>query len=212
MTQPIFRLFKLGLDLNYQDDYDKVGYTNLTTSIQQESGTLAMFVNHVSGHKEQQVVVEVYADETAYQEHVAADHFKAFAAVASQALISREVISLDAQILLQKPQALRVTKGNKLSVRLAHVVVRDNQAFSDIVLSEMKTSMAVEDGVLLMYAGRDKEQPDHWYFYEIYADQAAYDSHCQSKHFKDYIAGTADLVREKSLQVLIGDILVTKGD
>ena len=134
MTQPIFRLFKLGLDLNYQDDYDKVGYTNLTTSIQQESGTLAMFVNHVSGHKEQQVVVEVYTDETAYQEHVAADHFKAFAAVASQALISREVISLDAQILLQKPQALRVTKGNKLSVRLAHVVVRDNQAFSDIVL------------------------------------------------------------------------------
>lgn len=160
MTQPIFRLFKLGLDLNYQDDYDKVGYTNLTTSIQQESGTLAMFVNHVSGHKEQQVVVEVYTDETAYQEHVTADHFKAFAAVASQALISREVISLDAQILLQKPQALRVTKGNKLSVRLAHVVVRDNQAFSDIVLPEMKTSMAVEDGVLLMYAGRDKEQPD----------------------------------------------------
>ena len=160
MTQPIFRFFKLGLDLNYQDDYDKVGYTNLTTSIQQESGTLAMFVNHVSGHKEQQVVVEVYTDETAYQEHVTADHFKAFAAVASQALISREVISLDAQILLQKPQALRVTKGNKLSVRLAHVVVRDNQAFSDIVLPEMKTSMAVEDGVLLMYAGRDKEQPD----------------------------------------------------
>lgn len=160
MTQPIFRLFKLGLDLNYQNDYDKVGYTNLTTSIQQESGTLAMFVNHVSGHKEQQVVVEVYTDETAYQEHVTADHFKAFAAVASQALISREVISLDAQILLQKPQALRVTKGNKLSVRLAHVVVRDNQAFSDIVLPEMKTSMAVEDGVLLMYAGRDKEQPD----------------------------------------------------
>ena len=160
MTQPIFRLFKLGLDLNYQNDYDKVGYTNLTTSIQQESGTLAMFVNHVSGNKEQQVVVEVYTDETAYQEHVTADHFKAFAAVASQALISREVISLDAQILLQKPQALRVTKGNKLSVRLAHVVVRDNQAFSDIVLPEMKTSMAVEDGVLLMYAGRDKEQPD----------------------------------------------------
>ena len=160
MTQPIFRFFKLGLDLNYQDDYDKVGYTNLTTSIQQESGTLAMFVNHVSGNKEQQVVVEVYTDETAYQEHVTADHFKAFAAVASQALISREVISLDAQILLQKPQALRVTKGNKLSVRLAHVVVRDNQAFSDIVLPEMKTSMAVEDGVLLMYAGRDKEQPD----------------------------------------------------
>ncbi|WP_422803958.1 putative quinol monooxygenase [Streptococcus sp. FT1-106] len=46
----------------------------------------------------------------------------------------------------------------------------------------------------------------------MYADQAAYDSHCQTKHFKDYIAGTADLVREKSLQVLIGDILVTKGD
>ena len=116
MTQPIFRLFKLGLDLNYQDDYDKVGYTNLTTSIQQESGTLAMFVNHVSGHKEQQVVVEVYTDETAYQEHVAADHFKAFAAVASQALISREVISLDAQILLHAqngdPNVYDLTLGN----------------------------------------------------------------------------------------------------
>ncbi len=212
MTQPIFRLFKLGLDLNYQNDYDKVGYTNLTTSIQQESGTLAMFVNHVSGHKEQQVVVEVYTDETAYQEHVTADHFKAFAAVASQALISREVISLDAQILLQKPQALRVTKGNKLSVRLAHVVVRDNQAFSDIVLPEMKTSMAVEDGVLLMYAGRDKEQPDIGIFTRFTLTKQPMTAIVRPNISKDYIAGTADLVREKSLQVLIGDILVTKGD
>ncbi|MGT2801559.1 putative quinol monooxygenase [Streptococcus henryi] len=210
MTKPIFRIFKLGMDLAYEADYDQVGYDNLTKSIDMEAGTMAMFANHLQGDKSQQVVVEVYKDEAAYQEHIASAHFKAFAGLAGKALTSREVISLEAKALYKKAPAIKVTEANDLAIRLAHVQVKDSQAFADIVLPEMKTSIDLEEGVLLMFAGQDVSQPDHWYFYEIYANQAAYDSHCLTAHFKDYISRSADLVLEKELQQLSGDILVSK--
>ncbi|MFC3932531.1 putative quinol monooxygenase [Streptococcus dentapri] len=212
MTQPIFRLFKLSLNLAYEADYEKVGFTNLTRSVAGESGTLAMFSNHVAGDKTQQVVLELYVDETSYQAHVTSEHFKAFANLAGKALTNREIINLEPQTLLKKAGSLRVVEKNDLFIRLAHVLVSDSQSFADIVLPEMKNSMAVEDGVLLMFAGTDINIPCSWYFYEIYANQAAYDSHCQTEHFKDYIARTIDLVVEKNLKVLTGDVLVSKAD
>lgn len=210
MTE-IFRLFRLGLDLSYETDFNQIGYNNFTQSMELEPGTLAMYGSHVPGDKSQQVVLERYASDEAYQQHVASPHFKAFAGLAQKAITSREVVTLAPEIFLQKPTALRVLEPNDFSVRLATVTVSDSQAFADIVLPEMKASMDKEAGVLVMYAGTDVDNPDTWYFFEVYKDEAAYETHRETPHFKDYIDRSAAFVLDKSLQTLTADMLVNRG-
>ena len=212
MKTPIFRIFQLALDVAREEEYTVAGKHNLLTSIDTEAGTKAMFVNHVQGDKSQQIVVEVYADEEAYEIHHASEHFQAFAKTASQVILDRKVIELDSQILLQKPAALKVTAENELCIRLVPVRVSDSDIFREIVFPEMKQSMAEEEGVLLMFAGTDKKHSDSWYFYEIYQNQDAYHNHCQKAYFQTYLAKTKNIVLEKDFFDLVGDILVTKGE
>lgn len=210
MTE-IFRLFRLGLDLDYKEEYKQIGYTNFTQSMALEPGTLAMYGSHLSEDYSQQIVVECYDNEEAYQKHIQSSHFKTFVGLAQKALTSREVVTLVPQILLQKPTALRIFDDKQLAVRLATVTVSDSKAFSEIVLPEMQTSMEKEDGVLVMYAGTDVDNPDTWYFFEVYQNETAYEQHRETPHFKDYIERSAKLVLDKHLQTLRGDMLVNRG-
>lgn len=210
MTE-IFRLFRLGLDLDYEEEYKQIGYTNFTQSMAHEPGTLAMYGSHLPEDFSQQVVVERYASEEAYQEHVQSLHFKAFVDLAQKALTSREVVTLVPQLLLQKTTTLRIFDDDQLAVRLATVRVSDSKAFSEIVLPEMQTSMEKEEGVLVMYASTDVDNPDTWYFFEVYQNEAAYEQHIETPQFKDYIERSAKLVLDKQLQTLHGDMLVNRG-
>ncbi len=44
--------------------------------------------------------------------------------------------------------------------------------------------------------------PDRYHFFEIYTDQDALTRHRESAHFKDYVAATADMVQERTVQGL----------
>lgn len=48
-----------------------------------------------------------------------------------------------------------------------------------------------EPGVLLYQAHRDPENPNVFFFYEQYADEAAYQAHVESDHFKELGFGEA---------------------
>ncbi len=48
-----------------------------------------------------------------------------------------------------------------------------------------------EPGVLLYQAHRDPENPQVFFFYEQYADKAAYEAHVESDHFKQHGFGDA---------------------
>ncbi|MFC5631190.1 MULTISPECIES: putative quinol monooxygenase [Streptococcus] len=209
MTE-IFRLFHLGLNLDYEEEYKQIGYTNFTQSMALEPGTLAMYGCHLPEDYSQQIVVERYANEEAYQKHIQSSHFKTFVSLAQKALTSRKVVTLVPQLLLQKTTALQIFDDDQLAVRLATVTVSDNNAFSEIVLPEMQTSMEKEEGVLVMYAGIDVDNPGIWYFFEVYQNEAAYEQHRETPHFKDYIERSAKLVLDKQLQTLHGDMLVNR--
>lgn len=210
MTE-IFRLFRLGLNLDYEAEYQQIGYTNFTQSMALEPGTLAMYGNHIPEDVSQQIVVECYASEAAYQEHIQSPHFKAFVDLAQKALTSREVVTLTPKLLLQKPMPIQIFGDEALAVRLAMLTVSDSQAFAEIVLPEMQISIEKEEGVLIMYAGTDVDNPDTWYFFEVYQNEAAYEQHRETPHFKDYIKRSASLVIDKTLQNLTGDMLVNRG-
>src|SRR4051812_38279875 len=64
------------------------------------------------------------------------------------------------------------------------------QAYTAALKEEIATSIRVEPGVLTLYAVSVKDHPTQIRIFETYADQAAYEAHLQSSHFKKYKSET----------------------
>ena len=72
-------------------------------------------------------------------------------------------------------------------------------AYKAAVKEEMETSVRVEPGVLAIYAVAEKESPTRLRFFEMYADEAAYNSHRESAHFKKYVEVTRNMIKSRKL-------------
>ena len=209
----ITRLFRLERDLAKRELFDEVGENNLTKSIKREPGTLAMYATHVPDAPETCYVFEVYADDDAYQTHVAAPHFQAFVQMSGGVLTGREVIQLTPQLLVEKPESLCVTGANEIEPHLVYVDIEpgSEDVFRAAIEANMRTAVAEEPGVLVMYAATRVDNPQCWVFWEVYASAEAYAAHRETAHFKAYIDATDAIVTGKEFFVLKADTLVSKG-
>lgn len=93
-------------------------------------------------------------------------------------------------------------------VRLSRIVVDPAQldSYNAYLKEEIEASMRLEPGVLTLYAVADKEQPNHITILEIYANEAAYQSHIATPHFQKYKQGTLDMVQK--LELIDADALI----
>lgn len=87
-------------------------------------------------------------------------------------------------------------------VRIAEIEIDPGQvpAYREALKEEIAASIRAEPGVLKLYAVSVKDQPNQIRILEVYRDQAAYESHLQTPHFKKYKAETQGMV--KSLKLL----------
>ena len=209
----ITRLFKLERDMSQEQYYNEVGANNLTTSIEVEPGTLAMYATHDPDDPKTCYVFEVYADDDAYNTHVSSPHFKAFGEMAGKVLTGRSVYQLVPQLLVEKPERLLVNEPSAIEPHLVFVDVKPGgeEAFLAAITANMRTAVEVEPGVLVMYAATMADQSSRWVFWEVYASAEAYAAHREAQHFKDYIAATDALVADKEFHVLTPDTLASKG-
>ena len=209
----ITRLFRLERDMAQEQRYNQVGEHNLTTSIKVEPGTLAMYGTHDPEDPAVCYVFEVYADEDAYQVHVASNHFQAFAQAAGEMLTGRAVYQLVPRLMLEKPEPLFVDGPNAIEPHLVYVDIKPEgeEAFLAAITANMRTAIEQEPGVLVMYAAQLADQPTRWVFWEVYASGEAYAAHRETQHFKDYLAATEDIVVGKEFHVLTADTLVNQG-
>ncbi|AXQ78847.1 antibiotic biosynthesis monooxygenase [Streptococcus chenjunshii] len=210
---PLMRIFKLKVASDKLTEFSEIGQHNLTTSIAKEPGTLAMYSTSSPDEPSTFYIAEIYENTEAYEKHVASEHFQSFASFAAEHLTDRLVYQLHPQWLKEKAEAISAQGKDSLTVKLAEVDVKteSNQAFRDIVVKEMAAAMEKETGVLAMYAATLADNPASWRFFEIYADNAAYEKHRQTQHFKTYIEQTAEMVQTKKLLTLTADILVNQG-
>ena len=81
--------------------------------------------------------------------------------------------------------------GGKLLV-VARWEAKDGQAdkVADI-LSRFLPEAQREPGAKLFLISRAKDNPAQFLFYELFADEDAFEAHQESAHFKTYIAGQA---------------------
>ena len=86
-------------------------------------------------------------------------------------------------------------------VRMAKIQVDSAQLneYKAMLTEEIETAVRVEPGVLTLYAVYEKDRPTHVTIFEIYADEAAYEEHLKTAHFKKYKNGTQDMVKALDL-------------
>lgn len=86
-------------------------------------------------------------------------------------------------------------------VNMAEIVVKPEcrEAFLASVREEMRESLRVEPGVVALYMVADKNDENRLLFFEIYADDEAYQKHRDTPHFKKYIETTKDMAVSKEV-------------
>ncbi|MBR7927091.1 antibiotic biosynthesis monooxygenase [Aerococcaceae bacterium zg-ZUI334] len=213
MSKPVVHLFHLGVDEKNHDSFYQVGVKNFQTSYEEEAGTLAMYASSLRENPLEYKVFEVYTDEVAYQKHRNSPHFQAYVEQVGFQLTKREVYEVEALFLEEKlPSGVWLGAENHF-LKFAQVQVEagSEEAFERSVLLNMQTSIKEEAGVLAMYAVKDRQQPNRYYFYEVYASAKAYEDHRLCPHFKRYLSETQDLVEEKILLDLENSIAISKG-
>ena len=213
MSKPVVHLFHLGIDEKNRDTFYQVGVENFRNSYEEEGGTLAMYASSLRENPLEYKVFEVYADETAYQAHLNSPHFQAYVEQVGYQLTKREVFEVEALFLEEKLPSDVWLGVEHHFLKFAQIQVKEGcqETFERSVLLNMRTSLKEEKGVLAMYAVKDCQQPNHYYFYEVYASAKAYEDHRLRPHFQRYISETQDMVDEKILLDLENSIAISKG-
>lgn len=86
-------------------------------------------------------------------------------------------------------------------VRLSKIRVEEEDlaTYNTFLKEEIATSLALEPGVLTLYAVAEKEDPTRITIVEIYANESAYKNHIKTPHFRKYKEGTSKMVKELEL-------------
>lgn len=86
-------------------------------------------------------------------------------------------------------------------VRIAELRIAPEhlEAYTRAVRKEIEISVRTEPGVLAIYSVAEKADPTSLRFFEIYADEAAYQSHLASPHFREYFETTKNMITARKL-------------
>lgn len=193
-AEPKVGLFALKTTPEHLNELTALGMDNLSNSQKLENGTLAMFFTSAKSEPEKIYVLEIYADEAAYERHASSEHFKRFLNGSANLLTSKH--KFDAKIKFLGQKKLSEAALNSAHMRLAKITVRaeDNAKFEEILTKEMKASLVKKSGVLALFAFTLKDAPNQWIFFEIYAGETAYEAHRQAAHFREFVQARGDMV------------------
>jgi quinol monooxygenase YgiN len=86
-------------------------------------------------------------------------------------------------------------------VRLAELEIDPAQIerFNAAIREGVSTAVRVEPGVLALYAVLEKDHPNRVRVFEMYKDEAAYQKHLQTPHFRKFRDATDKMVKSRKL-------------
>ena len=105
-----------------------------------------------------------------------------------------------ASALMPKVSAEAPAKDMRV-IRLAELTIDPVQleTYTAELKREIEDSIRIEPGVLTLYAVAIKGHPEQLRILEIYRDQAAYEAHLDTPHFKRYKSKTQGMVKSLKL-------------
>ncbi|URL01782.1 antibiotic biosynthesis monooxygenase [Avibacterium sp. 20-126] len=211
----MLRIFELGVQPSKPKAFNNAGRANLVGSVTYEKGTLMMFAVSPEDNPNLVYLFEVYQDAAAYQAHINGDYYKDYVKAEPTLLTNHKKLTLtDTQSIGEKPTQISQKNGeNQPIVRLAELVIKPESAEQSrqIVIDEMQQTIAKESNVLAMYAATSREQPEKWFFVEVYTDEAAYQVHRNTSHFQKYLKETGEMIAERNVRAMKNRVLMSKG-
>lgn len=208
---PIFNIFELGIKEGKKNAYVAVGKNNITKSVLNDKGTLGMYLVQEKENPNMTYMFEVYEDEKSYQKHIKPEQYKEFLRQ-SPTILTNHKKKIQVMPEYMGDKKFVQTRNTRVNYVTVDVKERFNDTFREIVLDEMKQSKKKEEGVYVIYAATAKENPDKWYFFEIYENEKAYQKHRKTAHFKKYIEQTENIIENKEFINIEGVILLNKGN
>jgi quinol monooxygenase YgiN len=115
---------------------------------------------------------------------------------------AKQVSMLCASVLtLCLSSAAGAQEARQPYVRLAELEIDPAQmeGFNAAIREEVKTSVRVEPDVLALYAVAEKDHPNRVRVFEMYTDEAAYQKHLQTPHFRKFRDVTDKMVKSRKL-------------
>lgn len=102
-----------------------------------------------------------------------------------------------------------------LNIRLADLTVKPEklEGFKQQLVdrdNNIAISVATEAGVLAMFLVADKAQDNRFYLMEVYRNQAAYEAHIKTTHFKTYAEFAKTMLLERQLIETVPVCLASK--
>lgn len=170
---PIFRMYKLTISKDYREKFIEEGKHNLTTSIQNEPGTLAMYSSHEDKEGTTNYIFEIYQDIEHYQIHANSPQFKSYGEVAKQVLTGREIFELTPEFLFID-QGYQVSGLNNFVVQLYDFTIDESKVkhIKHLLDEELVSSYDIAKGIATFHAAALNAEGTHWIFLVIYKDQA----------------------------------------
>jgi quinol monooxygenase YgiN/uncharacterized protein (DUF1330 family) len=193
---PFVRLAVLEIDPLQLDAFKVAARRHAEAALRDEPGLLAL---HAAGEKSNPGrihVFEMYADAAAYEAHLRTPHFQQFLAAIGPMTTSRQLFDTVPVLL-----GAKAVLASSPVVRTAELTIDPAQltAYTAAVYEEIEASIRVEPGVLAIYAVALKDTPNRLRFFELYADENAYQLHRESPHFRKYLAVTQSMITARQL-------------
>ncbi|MQS89712.1 putative quinol monooxygenase [Companilactobacillus mishanensis] len=213
-NEPLFRLFILKIKADKRTNFAEVGKKNLLTSIENESGTLAMYTGHVDDAGTDNRVVELYQDEANYQIHANSPQFKAFREVAGKVVVEQSQIPLTPLILRQFGSGLRSVDSEKIYVALTEFDMNpsDVTKFQSLLSTEIKNSLKTDSGTITLYLGQEKGDESKLILFEVFEDEDIYKKHLQTDYFQEFINQAKSLIKGQKSEIVKPDVMVNHGE
>lgn len=208
---PVFNIYEMKVRQGKNSIYDDVAKKNMIASVNHEQGVLAMYSIKQKDEADIAYMIEIYVDNNANQMHLNSSQYKKFLQHSSELIESdrKRKIATMPQFLGDK----KVVQDHETINNFVIIDVKPefSQKFKDVVIPEMEQSLKVEAGVLAMYAVKDKNNANRWYFYEIYGSKTSYETHLKTPHFQEYITKTAEMISYKEAIAVTPSLLMNKG-
>ncbi|SQI44723.1 Antibiotic biosynthesis monooxygenase [Serratia plymuthica] len=95
-------IFELGIKAGKSRQYDEIARSNISSSVETESGTLAMYSLKRKDDLNQAYMIEIYAGKEAYKKHVDSEQYKAFIERAPEIIDQKSKTDVTPQFLGDK--------------------------------------------------------------------------------------------------------------
>lgn len=115
---------------------------------------------------------------------------------------TRQLLKIGGAVLALLLNGVAVAQEPRVSiVRIAELEIDPArlESYKAAVKEEMEASVRVEPGVVAIYAVAEKNSPSKLWFFEMYADEAAYNAHRASPQFRKYLETTNAMIMSRRL-------------